>query len=115
MPTKDENLLKEMGFKIEKDAPPPVQRGRQGGTKWDNIIDALASTPGQWVSKEGVSSSMASNLRKRAKNGLTPPIEVRMVGVEQKTGKGTLWLKVLTAEEAEEQARVEGAKAKSGL
>lgn len=94
----DMKILEQAGFKVraKDEEPPPVKRGGRGGSsQWTNLIEALATAPGQWVSKDGVSSSTASNLRKRAKNGLTPPIEVRMVDVDQKTGRGTMWIRVI--------------------
>jgi hypothetical protein len=83
---------------VTDEEPPPVQRGRGARSEWDNIIDALAQKPGKWGKVNDVSSSTSSNLKKRAKNGLTPPIEVRMADIDQKTGRGTLWLRVVKAD-----------------
>lgn len=80
---------------LTDEEPPPIQRGRGGPRVWDSVIDALAQQPGKWGKVADVSSSTASNLKKREKSGAIAPIEVRMADVDQKTGRGTLWIRVV--------------------
>lgn len=95
MPEKQRRQVSLSDLKVTDDEPPPARRGRQADSAWDEIVAKLAETPGKWGNIKDVSSSTATNLKARSKKGTLPPIEARMVDVDTKTNRGTMWIRVV--------------------
>lgn len=84
-----------MDFEIEVGGTPPSSARGGGVGKYESIADAAREAAPEWVHVAGINRNVAGSMRQGSIKGFAKfEFEVKIAGVDEQTGLGTLWVRL---------------------
>lgn len=82
---------------IQWEQPPPENRGRRAGSKWDDFAAALRSRPGEWaLMTDSGDNSMVNRVKKGAPSAFQPEGSFEATGRKQPgTSRYKVWARYI--------------------